>query len=486
MTMHGTHPGTDVTAWPATRRARRLGRRGSLDPNSQFPTLVPKDHVPSSERWVLVAAVGLFLLLATRQNAQVPATLGSSWSTLIMMATGGLWALTRPYDLRLARADDLAWVTALFFVGTSLLSTGWGWHIGLPFRADVSGPDVSSLRGLVLLLYFGFLLRHIVSVRALHLLVSAIVVGASVSAAFALIILLTGVDLAAVVRPPLTRMAGASIGDGLMRQGMLRPAGAAGHPLELAFVLSIAFPLTVTLVAMSRPGARRWFNIACCGLIGAGLLVSLSRSALVAAVAAVLVMAIFWPADRARRLLGTLGAGAVATLLLSPALISTIVTVFATSGKDDSVHSRARAIEYSIDMVARSPWLGCGDGCLAGRFHPYIDNQYLGRMLEGGVLGVTSFVIFLGAAAIAAARAAQLLRNPTSQADGAARDLAIGLVGAMVPILMITAVLDTAGFPQAWTLMWNVVALSWASSRLARRRHDELAAGGISPTPRPG
>lgn len=334
--------------------------------------------------------------------------------------------------------------------------------------------DLVTVRDSVLLLYFGFLLSNIVTLRSVLLLTKTIVAAISVSAAYALIQLAVGIDLAAVIVPPLTRGGGQTLTGTLMREGMLRPPGAAGHPLELAFLIAAALPLALSLCFAERAQSHRvWPWWLCCAILGSGLMSALSRSAILGSVVALGVMACYWNRRRLKFVLTTgLGTG-IAVFVVRPDLISAIFAVFATSSRDDSVQSRGRAIEYSIDMVVESPILGCGHGCLVEPFHPVLDDQFLGRLIEGGVIGLLSFAALLLAAAYKAARAGSLLAADGGPGEQATRDIAVGLAGSMSAIIVMNFVLDTTGFNQAWTLMWTLLALCWSVRRLAAKFTDE-------------
>lgn len=473
-----------MTPTPADAAARRSASSSTsaqaVAQGDEAPLrpLVTGARLRRANRWIHLAAVGTFLLLAFRQSAIVPATLGSTWSLLISIATGGLWLLSRFSERRAPGVADGAWLTAVFFLGTSLLSTGASMTSGVPYGALTSNMDLVMLRDAILVLYFGFLLCNLVSFHAVRVMVSTIVAAVSISAFYALTQIAVGIDLAAQIVPPLTRNGGRTLTDSLLREGMLRAPGAAGHPLELSFLLAVTFPLALALVLSARARGRRvWPWALCCVLIGFALLSSLSRSALLGTASALLIMGFFWSRRRAAVMFGALAAGGLVALGLRPQLFSTIFTVFATSGKDDSVHSRQRALTYSIDMITENPFLGCGHGCLVEPFHPVLDDQFLGRLIEGGVLGLLSFGLFLAAAAWVAGRAASKFPAEGTPSEVSAREISVGLGASMTAVIIINFVLDTTGFVQAWTLMWVLVALCWSMRRLAAKHTGDAGYG---------
>lgn len=453
-------------------RVFRLTRGSRYD--NAIPALVPTERVRTANGWIALATVGVFLLLAFRQSATVPGTLGSTWALLIVMFTGLAWLLLRFFDRYAPHMADGAYLTALFFVSASFLATGWGLGQGLPHGAVALNMDLVTIRDLFMVLYFGFLLSNLVSLAAAELMIAGIVVSISLSSFYALVNIALGIDLAAMIVPPLTRGGGRSLADSLLREGMVRPAGAAGHPLELSFLVTLAFPLALSLV-FSASARRRpvWPWLLCCAVLGAALLSGLSRAAIIGSAAALVAMAMFWSRRRMGSVAVGLFLGALGVLTARPELLSTLINVFVRSDTDDSLASRGRALAYSANMIAQSPLLGCGNGCLVEPFHPVLDNQFLGRLIEAGLLGLLSFVLLLAAPTYQAMKAAKRFDRTRSAPEAIAHELSIGLVGSMVSVLVINLVLDTTGFVQAWQTMWVLMALCWTMRRLAAVTYGE-------------
>ncbi|MEP7162095.1 MAG: O-antigen ligase family protein [Dermatophilaceae bacterium] len=422
-----------------------------------------------------------FLLLGFRQDAAVPGTWGSTWALLLMVACGAVWVLTALARRTAPTALDGAWVLAASFWGASLLSYGWAFRTGLPPGAEPSDMDASVLLQLITLLFFGFLLARVSTLRSAELVLRGLVAGATLSATYALVDLATAVDFGAIVRLPLTRASGDVLVDNLMRAGMLRAQGAAGHPLELATVAALTAPLAVGMAFAERTRGRRWWPWALSAVILlAAALTSLARSALISCVLAFLVMAAHWTG---RRIAATLGGALVALLAVAAARPSVYVAfaqVFLASGQDDSLYSREFGRDYALELAAGHPILGIGTAAYSVPFHPVLDNQYLSRLVEGGALGLVTFVALLVAAGVQALRAARRFGHLGA---GAGREIAVGLAGAMTALLVSNAVLDTSGFRQAWTVTWFLLALCWGVSRAACSSAVGVADAAHAPDP---
>ncbi|MGV7904124.1 O-antigen ligase family protein, partial [Mycobacterium kansasii] len=74
-------------------------------------------------------------------------------------------------------------------------------------------------------------------------------------------------------------------------------------------------------------------------------------------------------------------------LLFQLKFVSSMFTVFAGALGDDSIHSRQRGIEYAQEHFWEHPWFGQGVGAYPALKQPVLDNQYISRLMEAGVVG---------------------------------------------------------------------------------------------------
>ncbi len=174
-----------------------------------------------------------------------------------------------------------------------------------------------------------------------------------------------------------------------------RVAGTAAHPIEYGMVLALILPFALhfTFVASRRKGLWWLMTI----VIGVALPMSLSRSAMLAVLAELIIL--FWVWSPRRRLAGIAIAPVflVAMRLLIPGLVGTMFSLFSNAADDPSLQGRADSRNASGAIIARSPWLGRGfntdipsnylDLGLQGVNHGSLDNQYLGTVVEMGYVG---------------------------------------------------------------------------------------------------
>lgn len=447
--------------------ATRVTAGDSLGP-SAVPPLTDEARERRSYGWVVVAAVATAVLVAFRQHTSLPATLGSTWTQVIMIVCGLAWVISRIYRDPDENRHDGAWLFGLAFYSASALSWGLAAMRGVPLGSDRATMDLALLGDTINLLFFGFLLTNLVSLRAVLLLIQTVVASTAVSAVYALIDLFTGVDIAAMIRPPLTRGSGETLAGDLVREGIARTQGASGHPLEFATVAATVLPLSIGLVfAMQARGRRTWPWLVCSGILMLGVVTSLSRSSLLGAGLAVVVMALFWTRERGGQVLKVAAVVAVLVVAAKPSVLTSFLDVFLQSGTDDSIYSRQFGAEFAFRWWTQTPWFGIGHSAYGVPYYPVLDNQYLGRLVQDGLLGlITLLLLWVGALVVALRAAAHLPRTATDEAL-ALRELAVGLMGTMTVVLFSNVVLDTFGFRQVSALTWYLVALCWAVKRLA-------------------
>jgi O-antigen ligase len=183
---------------------------------------------------------------------------------------------------------------------------------------------------------------------------------------------------------------------GLVSRGSFgRPAGTASHPIEFGVVtgLALAFAIYLSLHDRAWPKLGRWSAVA---LIGLGIPVAVSRSAIVVAVA--VLAAFFATATRQARarVLPVFFAMIVAVFLVFPGMLGTLTRLFAAGRSDSSIADRVRDYAFVEAQVESSLWLGHGPGSLPPEVR-ILDNQYLLSLVEIGLVGVLALFVLFGA-----------------------------------------------------------------------------------------
>lgn len=256
----------------------------------------------------------------------------------------------------------------------------------------------------------------------------------------------------------------------ISRGDFTRAAGTAIHPLEYTAAICAILPLAVT-VGLSRAATGRgrlpWTWIPAGVLVFAALL-SVSRSAMVGLVVAVLVSLPALPRGyRWAAGIGCAGA-AVAVMVLLPEILATTMELFAGVAEDSSAISRTDALAQVPDFIAASPIIGLGFGTFLPRYYIF-DNQWMLLTLELGLLGAVVFTLLVLSAVYSAVRAAR--RAPTPEISAVAR----GIAGSMITVSVLFLFFDGLSFPISAGLFFILAGAAGAARAMTAAEPAELA-----------
>nr|WP_227411864.1 MULTISPECIES: O-antigen ligase family protein [unclassified Cryobacterium] len=206
----------------------------------------------------------------------------------------------------------------------------------------------------------------------------------------------------------------------------------------------------------------RWYPIL---VIALAIPITISRSAIVAVAIVLLFLMPTWP--RARQwTAGVLIVGLMAAVYVAiPGMLGTIIRLFSGIGEDGSALSRTDSYAIAFDFFLRNPVFGRGFSTFLPQYR-ILDNQYLGLLIEIGIVGTIALVVlFFVAIATALSR-----RHRTT--DERARSLALSLAAMAAAGACSFATFDALGFPQVAGLMFLSIGLiGGLSNTIARRAH---------------
>ncbi|MBU9766761.1 O-antigen ligase domain-containing protein [Mycobacterium sp. TNTM28] len=421
----------------------------------------------------LILGAGGFFLLGMRQTFTVPLTFGLSLGQFLLYLAAPAWVLFGRAGSRSPIANRWLILATLAYLTASLVSYGAAMSRGTVPRGIVFA-DRYIFGDLTLSAMVIAIVVMITTGDQVLLLLKGLVLGGALSAAFAIVKLVAGIDPAPMFILPGLKASDFVLVTNLARGGVERPQGSAGHPLELAGVLTVIIPLGLAVVVCARAkGQRTWPWILCTALMAGGALTTVSRSAIVGLTAALVVMAWRWPVQRFAALLlaaaAAIGVGALAQLQVFSALVQSFTTVTT----DSSIASRGVGAAYVASHYRDHFWIGQGTGMYPAYRQPVLDNQYLSRLMETGAFGLVSFVLLVGVALLLALRA-------SAAADPLVAELASAVSGSLAALAVIAVILDVSGFIQIWTVTWILIALSTVVWRL--RRQPVSSSGGGQPS----
>ena len=243
-----------------------------------------------------------------------------------------------------------------------------------------------------------------------------------------------------------------------LRGGFSRPFGTAVHPIEFGAVLTTVLPLAIVWGRTTTVlRAVRWLPVS---LLGLGVVVSISRSALVCGVAALAILAAGWDRRARQAMLAGVVAVVAVVAVAMPGMVGSITALFVTAGEDTSVESRTGSYPLAFEVFSSSPVFGRGYSTFLPVYRIF-DNQYLLLLVEVGIVGLVSFVALVVTAAVAARRARTLSDVPV------VRDYAQGILAAVCSGALGLAFFDGFSFPMSTGVLFLVLGLAGAMLRLA-------------------
>jgi len=251
----------------------------------------------------------------------------------------------------------------------------------------------------------------------------------------------------------------------VIREGFSRPAGTATHPIEYGAVITMILPLAlaIALSDTGRSSIRRWYPVLALVI---AVPLSISRSTLLSAAIGCTVIAVSWPPVTRR-----IAAVAAAFLGLFvyvtiPGMIGGLIGLFTNIGNDSSALSRTGSYMIAQDFIERAPLFGRGLFTFLPKYR-ILDNQYLGLLIEVGIIGMASVLILIVTALASALRA----HNVSD--DLLVRQLTQGLAAAVAAGASSLALFDGLSFPISAGLFFLVLGLAGASLRLVRQNSPE-------------
>jgi O-Antigen ligase len=245
------------------------------------------------------------------------------------------------------------------------------------------------------------------------------------------------------------------------RAALNRVSGTAIHPIELGVVAGMLLPLSIYLaICDTDRGARsRWAPVA---LIAIGISTSVSRSAILAAGVALLVLVALMPNPQRLVALAAVPFAVVVAFMSAPGLISTLGSFFGAGTSDLSVATRVSDYPLVERLVHEAPWFGQGGGTyIPDNVFDILDNQYLKTAIELGLVGVVALAAFFLVPVVVALVARRRSGDPELCL------LCAALSGAALAAAVCSFTFDSLSFPMFANVHALVIGLIGAGWRLA-------------------
>jgi O-antigen ligase len=418
---------------------------------------------------VLAIFVALQLVLPSRLVMNgIPLDLSAP--SLVAFLLGALWLCTQ-MTTTLGAAKGRNPVRTMLFAYACVLVASYASSAAAYLEPDERAIGDHTMVTVFALIFVGLAVCDGVrSLDRIYFLLRVFVVCGAAVAVVGILQYLFGFDLTPHLRVPGMhfRSLDNSVGS---RNGLTRAAGTTSNPLEFGVFCAMVLPLAIHAAFHARQSGRRagfWWT--CVGLVGAGLMFSVSRSAIVGVSAAALALFLGWSARRRVWML-VAGVGFIVVIkILAPGLLNTFRGLFQNADQDSSVQWRTHDYETVQQLVSQNFWLGRGTGTWYAPKHEIFDNQYLLTLVDSGVLGLISFVGIFVAGAYAAIRVRILWSRDPEKGDGPGRDrdLALSLVASLVVIFPTFATFDFQAFPTVSATAFLLAGIAGALLRVAR------------------
>jgi O-antigen ligase len=313
---------------------------------------------------------------------------------------------------------------------------------------------ISGWLGIMLLTADG-----ISTMERLETLLRRVVFGATCMAILGVIQFFTALNPAKyIIIPGLT--AHQAYTDISTRGSFNRPSATAIHPLEFGFVLVTVLPIAIHLARYAPQGKRavRWIQVF---LIAMMLPMTVSRSAILGFVIAMVVILPTWRARESLAAIGVIVVGVCAIGVVIPGMIRALSNLFFAIGSDASTVSRTTAFSNAAPLISAHPWFGMGFDVFMPSIYFFTDDQYLNTVIEMGFAGlVVLLALFITGWALAR-------KARRSFADPEQRHLAQCLAACAIVMLIGYGTFDALYFPMAAGLTFLVLGCIGTLWRLA-------------------
>lgn len=442
-----------------------------LHPVDLEPSLLGVRIYAIRRRRVRVDAAGLlslmvFLLYCLPATLIVPElTFAGRPALLVAFALCCWWLLTRLHPgLVMAGPQPMRWAAFAYLV-SFLLSYLAGTMRGLP-QLEANGQDFAMI---VMFEFLGVVLiaaDGLPNWQRIGGVLRVFIWSAGFAAFIGLIQSVTAFDITRYMTLPGLRFHGqaadfAARGDG----GFFRVASTTAHYIELSTVMAVAVPFAIHFARFAPSRSARTAS----GLIALLMVVvipmTVSRTGVLALTATIAVMFIAAWNWRTRYHVLVFGAATVAALMVvKPGLLGTMKSLFVSAPDDPSILGRTQDYEYVAYWFAQRPWLGRGPGTLIPDLYMILDNQWLGTLVTGGIVGVAAFA---GLHVTGITLASISLRR-SSRPDE--RDLCAALIAAQVTSMLVSGTFDSLAFTTFSFTLALTCGLSGAVWRLTHPR----------------
>lgn len=276
----------------------------------------------------------------------------------------------------------------------------------------------------------------------------------------------TAIDVTRYIRIPGLSSAVPVTGDFALqeRSGLRRVVSTSSHPIEYGVVLAIVLPIALHLALTATDDGRRarW---ACVVVMGFATPLALARSAILGITVGMLVLWCGWAWERKKAAVKVAVVYLVLTRLLVDGLLGAIKNMFLHMSDDPSIQGRTMDYVQVGKMVSDAPWIGHGLGTFDPSVYFILDNQYLGTLIETGVIGLVGMCVLFLVGLFTARSVHRIGRNAGLEALSG---LGAAMAASMLVVITTFITFDAFAFRMVTGALFVLLGLIGAAWRLAR------------------
>ncbi|MEU6554459.1 O-antigen ligase family protein [Streptomyces sp. NPDC046915] len=261
------------------------------------------------------------------------------------------------------------------------------------------------------------------------------------------------------------------------RGSFTRPRSTTAHPLEFGGMLAILVPFAVHQafdpVRRHAGALRRWAPVA---IMAGALPLTVSRTSIIGAFIAILVMVPRWKPQRRWAAIGIVLGSVAGFKVIIPGLIGTITNLFASFLSNSDSSTQARTVKYSaiVPYLSERPWFGRGFGTFTPDLYFFTDNQYMLTLAETGAVGLVALLVLFVTGIHQGGAIRRLARTESD------RELGQAFLASALVALVISATFDALSFPMYAGMFFLTLGAGGSYLGFIRRE----AAGAALPEPR--
>ncbi len=418
----------------------------------------------------------IVLLLLVPQDYVLVGPLKSVGSPAVLVSIAALiiWAMSRILNLSEAvELHPVRWALVVFLIA-ALTSYAAGMTRDLT-PAEAASADRVVFFPLLALLGIALLAVDALGSRdRITTLLERLVIVAGLAAFVGILeFSFSGFDYREVMRLPGLTANVDLVSD--TRSGFDRITAGASHPIEFSVVTAALVPLALHFL-LHAPAGRRWrFGLALVALLVA-VPMSVSRSGFLTLAVGLSVYAVALTA-RGRLnaiVLGIIGLGLFRAAV--PGLLGTVRSLFLDVGTDPSIEGRTDDYQAIPLLMEGHWWFGRGLGTFQPQVYFFLDNQYLGSLLEGGIVSVAALIVLITVGIGVARGVRRRSSDPALRSEGQA------IAASLAAFAAAAVTFDLLAFRQSASLMFLLIGCAGAHWSLVRHQPKLRKVGAAEPT----